>query len=105
MVHAEVFGALQSRNIRACARRVAGELLGTVGHLTQLRRTCSGSFTLAGSLAFEELSWSLGAGTGASCCAGDGMNLAWSGDREMHTSTPSKSGLSPEAALAHLPRG
>ena len=32
------------------------ESLGTVGHLVQLRRTCSGSFSLSGSLSFEELS-------------------------------------------------
>ena len=55
--------------------RVLGESLaqslGTVGHLTQLRRTYSGSFTLRVVLRSRPGVWSLGAGL-APRGAGDG---------------------------------
>ena len=82
------------------------ELLGTVGHLTQLRRTCSGSFTLAGSLAFEELSELVSGRRDWRPVLRrrrDEPRVEWR-PRDAYLHTIQERLLSPEAALAHLPR-
>ena len=109
--------ALERRTLRfsvRCSRgtyvRVLGEsiaeALGTVGHLVQLRRTCSGSFSLAGSVTFEEISEMVSGRTDWRPVLRrrrDEPRIEWR-PREVFLPRIAESLLSPETALAHLPR-
>ena len=81
------------------------EALGTVGHLVQLRRTCSGAFSLPGSISFEEISSMVAGRTDWRPVLRrrrDEPRVEWR-PRNAYLTSLTERMQAPDVALAHLP--